>query len=131
MRPAAAESTGLPTGTFNLHLKNGRQRLVVIRTVQLRDDANAVEGVVATIKDITDESRPVARRIIAESQAMRDLLDFVRRIADSEATDARAQKRSLFEMADKGTLFLDEIGETGGWRAPGPQSGHSHRRGHQ
>src|SRR6202043_1629015 len=25
--------------------------------------------------------------------------------------DARAQKRGLFEMADKGTLFLDEIGE--------------------
>jgi len=25
-------------------------------------------------------------------------------------TDARAQKRGLFELADKGTLFLDEIG---------------------
>jgi two-component system, NtrC family, response regulator AtoC len=157
----------LPSGTFNLHVKNGRQRLVVIRTVQLRDDANAVEGVVVTIKDITEESHPVVRRIIAESQAMRDLLDFVRKIAVSEATsvliegengtgkdliaktlhdqsprqaepflaincaaipetlleselfgfekgaftDARAQKRGLFELADKGTLFLDEIGE--------------------
>jgi PAS domain S-box-containing protein len=26
-------------------------------------------------------------------------------------TDAKAQKRGLFELADKGTLFLDEIGE--------------------
>jgi PAS domain S-box-containing protein len=26
-------------------------------------------------------------------------------------TDARAQKRGLFELADRGTLFLDEIGE--------------------
>src|ERR1051325_9951135 len=26
-------------------------------------------------------------------------------------TDARAQKKGLFELADKGTLFLDEIGE--------------------
>ena len=26
-------------------------------------------------------------------------------------TDARAQKRGLFELADKGTLLLDEIGE--------------------
>jgi transcriptional regulator with PAS, ATPase and Fis domain len=26
-------------------------------------------------------------------------------------TDARAQKRGLFELADKGSLFLDEIGE--------------------
>jgi PAS domain S-box-containing protein len=164
---APAESTCLPTGTFNLHVKNGRQRVVVIRTAALRDDANALEGVVATIKDITEESHPVVRRIIAESQAMRDLLDFVRKIAVSEATsvliegengtgkdliaktlhdqsprqaepflaincaaipetlleselfgfekgaftDARAQKRGLFELADKGTLFLDEIGE--------------------
>ena len=167
MGQAPAESTCLPTGTFNLHVKNGRQRLVVIRTVQLRGDANTLEGVVATIKDITEESHPVVRRIIAESQAMRDLLDFVRKIAVSEATsvliegengtgkdliakalhdqsprqaeaflaincaaipetlleselfgfekgaftDARAQKRGLFELADKGTLFLDEIGE--------------------
>jgi transcriptional regulator with PAS, ATPase and Fis domain len=26
-------------------------------------------------------------------------------------TDARAQKRGIFELADKGTLFLDEVGE--------------------
>src|SRR4029077_8675691 len=26
-------------------------------------------------------------------------------------TDARQQKRGLFEMADRGTVFLDEIGE--------------------
>ena len=166
-REVGCQFVDLPSGTFNLHVKNGRQRLVVIRTVQLRDDANAVEGVVVTIKDITEESHPVVRRIIAESQAMRDLLDFVRKIAVSEATsvliegengtgkdlvaktlhdqsprqaepflaincaaipetlleselfgfekgaftDARAQKRGLFELADKGTLFLDEIGE--------------------
>ena len=166
-RLGIGESSCLPTGTLNLHVKNGRQRLVVIRTVQLLDDANAIEGVVATIKDITEESHPVVRRIIAESQAMRDLLDFVRKVAVSEATsvliegengtgkdllaktlhdqsprqaepflaincaaipetlleselfgfekgaftDARAQKRGLFELADKGTLFLDEIGE--------------------
>lgn len=163
---ALAGPTCLPTGTFNLHVKNGRQRLVVIRTVQLRDGANAVEGVVATIEDITEESHPVVRRVIAESQAMRDLLDLVRKIAVSEATsvliegengagkdlaktlhdqsprqaepflaincaaipetlleselfgfekgaftDARAQKRGLFELADKGTLFMDDIGE--------------------
>jgi len=107
------------------------------------------------------------REIIAESQGMRDVLNFVRRVAASEATtillegengtgkdlvaktlhyqslrqaepfiaincaaipdtlleselfgyergaftDARAQKRGIFELADKGTLFLDEIGE--------------------
>ena len=122
---------------------------------------------VATIKDITEEAAPQKREVIAESAPMREVLNFVRRVAASEATtillegengtgkdliaktlhyqslrqaepfiaincaaipetlleselfgyekgaftDARAQKRGIFELADKGTLFLDEIGE--------------------
>jgi len=167
MRREVGQFGDLPNGTVHLHVKNGRQRMIVIRTVQLRDDANAVEGLVATIKDITEEPQPAVPVIIAESQAMRALLSFVHKIAVSEATsvlidgetgtgkdliakalhhqsprqsapffaincaaipetlleselfgyekgaftDARAQKRGLFELADKGTLFLDEIGE--------------------
>jgi two-component system response regulator AtoC len=162
-----AESACLPSGTVSLHLENGRQRMVVIRTVQLLDQNGDLEGVVATIKDITEEADEDKRQIIAESPAMQDLLAFVRRVASSEAasiliegengtgkdliaktlhyrsmrqsepflaincaaipetlleselfgyekgafTDAKAQKRGLFELADKGTLFLDEIGE--------------------
>ena len=167
MLQGLGESACLPGGTVNLHMANGRERMVVIRTVQLLDDSGGVEGVVATVKDITDEAEPAQRQIIAESQAMREVLNFVRRVAVSEAasiliegengtgkdliaktihyqslrqaepflaincaaipetlleselfgyekgafTDARAQKRGLFELADKGTLFLDEIGE--------------------
>ena len=162
-----SQSSSVPTGTISLHMANGRERMVVIRTVQLFDETGGLEGVVATIKDITEESEPARRQIIAESQAMREVLNFVRRVAISEAgsiliegengtgkdliaktlhyqslrqsepflaincaaipetlleselfgyekgafTDARAQKRGLFELADKGTLFLDEIGE--------------------
>ena len=161
------ESACVPTGTVSLHLENGRERMVVFKTVQLFDPQGALEGVVATVKDITGEAEPAKRQIIAESQTMRDVLSFVRRVAISEAssiliegengtgkdlmaktlhyqslrqsepflaincaaipetlleselfgyekgafTDARAQKRGLFELADKGTLFLDEIGE--------------------
>ena len=157
----------VPSGTVSLHSENGRERMVVIRTVQLFDESGALEGVVATVKDITDEAEPTRRQIIAESQAMREVLNFVRRVAISEAasiliegengtgkdliaktlhyqslrqaepflaincaaipetlleselfgyekgafTDARGQKRGLFELADKGTLLLDEIGE--------------------
>jgi len=168
---AISQSVGnlacLPSGTVRLHTDNGRERLVVIRTVQLTNDRGDVEGVAATIKDITEEAEPSHRQVIAESQAMREVLAFVRRVAISEATsiliegengtgkdliaatlhyqslrqsepflaincaaipetlleselfgyekgaftDARAQKRGLFELADKGTLFLDEIGE--------------------
>jgi len=156
-----------PTSTISLHMDNGRERMVVIRTVQLFDDGGVLEGVVATVKDVTEETEPARRQVIAESQAMREVLGFVRRVAISEAnsiliegengtgkdliaktlhyqslrqsepflaincaaipetlleselfgyekgafTDARSQKRGLFELADKGTLFLDEIGE--------------------
>jgi len=161
------ESACLPNGTVRIHMDNGRERMVVMRTVQLLDEAGDLEGVVATVKDITEEAEPAGRQIIAESQAMREVLNFVRRVAITEAasiliegengtgkdliaktlhyqslrqsepflaincaaipetlleselfgyekgafTDARAQKRGLFELADKGTLFLDEIGE--------------------
>jgi PAS domain S-box-containing protein len=159
--------TCLPSGTVRLHTDNGRERMVVIRAVQLTNGAGQLEGVAATVKDITEEAEPSRRQVIAESQAMREVLVFVRRVAISEATsiliegengtgkdliaatihyqslrqsepflaincaaipetlleselfgyekgaftDARAQKRGLFELADKGTLFLDEIGE--------------------
>src|SRR5690348_2642828 len=156
-----------PNCTVRLHTDNGMERLVVMRTTQMLDDNGNLSGVVATIKDVTEESAPEKREVIAESAPMREVLNFVRRVAASEATtillegengtgkdlvaktlhyqslrqaepfiaincaaipetlleselfgyekgaftDARAQKRGIFELADKGTLFLDEIGE--------------------
>jgi transcriptional regulator with PAS, ATPase and Fis domain len=153
--------------TVRLHLQNGLERLVVIHTSQLVRSDGTLEGVVATVKDVTEEVEPQKREIIAEAPSMRDLMSFVRRVANSEATtvliegengtgkdliaktlhyqssrqaepfiaincaaipetlleselfgyekgaftDARAQKKGIFELADKGTLFLDEIGE--------------------
>src|SRR5689334_9252673 len=156
-----------PNCTVRLHTDNGMERLVVMKTNQMFDDAGQVTGVVATIKDVTEEAAPQKREVIAESPSMREMMNFVRRVAASEATtillegengtgkdliaktlhyqsirqaepfiaincaaipetlleselfgyekgaftDARAQKRGIFELADKGTLFLDEIGE--------------------
>ncbi|MBI4892971.1 MAG: sigma 54-interacting transcriptional regulator [Acidobacteria bacterium] len=154
-------------GTVRLHTRNGMERLVVIRTSHLYREDGSMEGVAATIKDVTAEVEPQKREIIADSAGMREVMYFVRRVAISEATtvllegengvgkdliaktlhyqsirqaepfiaincaaipetlleselfgyekgaftDARAQKRGIFELADKGTLFLDEIGE--------------------
>jgi len=170
--PGCGMQTGLTSnngssGTVRLHTQNGMERLVVIRTSHLYDDDGALEGVVATIKDVTAEVEPQKREIIADSPAMKEVMHFVRRVAVSEATtvllegengvgkdliaktlhyqsirqaepfiaincaaipetlleselfgyekgaftDARAQKKGIFELADKGTLFLDEIGE--------------------
>jgi PAS domain S-box-containing protein len=161
------QAEGSPLNTVRLHTDNGRERLAVIRTAPIYSDTGEVDGVVATIKDITEEVAPQKREVIAESSQMREVLNFVRRVAASEATtvlldgengtgkdlvaktlhyqslrqaepfiaincaaipetlleselfgyekgaftDARAQKRGIFELADKGTLFLDEIGE--------------------
>ena len=160
------QAPSAPHTTVRLHTNNGMERLVVMRTNQITN-GNGVEGVVATIKDITEEAAPQKREVIAESPTMREVMGFVRRVAASEATtillegengtgkdlvaktlhyqslrqaepfiaincaaipetlleselfgyekgaftDARAQKRGIFELADKGTLFLDEIGE--------------------
>jgi PAS domain S-box-containing protein len=153
--------------SVRLHMDNGRERLAVIRTAQIAGDDGELNGVAATIKDITDEAAPQKREVIAESGPMREVMNFVRRVAASEATtillegengtgkdliaktlhyqsmrqaepfiaincaaipdtlleselfgyekgaftDARSQKRGIFELADHGTLFLDEIGE--------------------
>ncbi len=161
------QSPGSPNTTVKLNTGNGMERLVVMRTAQVFDDEGTLSGVVATIKDITEEAAPQKREVIAESGPMVEVLNFVRRVASSEATtilldgengtgkdliaktlhyqslrqaepfiaincaaipetlleselfgyekgaftDARAQKRGIFELADKGTLFLDEIGE--------------------
>ncbi|HXB67354.1 MAG TPA: sigma 54-interacting transcriptional regulator [Candidatus Acidoferrales bacterium] len=161
------QAPSAPNSTVRLHTNNGMERLVVMRTNQMFDDTGQLTGVVATIKDITDEAAPQKRAVIAESASMREVMNFVRRVAVSEATtillegengtgkdlvaktlhyesarqaepfiaincaaipdslleselfgyekgaftDARSQKRGIFELADKGTLFLDEIGE--------------------
>jgi PAS domain S-box-containing protein len=161
------QTPAAPNCTVRLHTENGMERLVVMRTNQMFDDDGKLSGVVATIKDITDEAAPQKREVIGESGAMREVMNFVRRVAASEATtillegengtgkdlvaktlhyqsirqaepfiaincaaipetlleselfgyekgaftDARSQKRGIFELADKGTLFLDEIGE--------------------
>ena len=161
------QSSSAPLSTVRLNTGNGMERLVVMRTTQMFDDDGNLSGVVATIKDITEEAAPQKREVIGDSGAMREVMSFVRRVAASEATtillegengtgkdliaktlhyqslrqaepfiaincaaipetlleselfgyekgaftDARAQKRGIFELADKGTLFLDEIGE--------------------
>src|SRR5712692_1446860 len=153
--------------TVRLHTANGQERTAVIRTSQILSDDGKLEGVVATVKDITDAAAPQKREVVAESPPMREVMNFLRRVAATEAstillegengtgkdliaktlhylstrqsepfiaincaaipetlleselfgyekgafTDARSQKRGIFELADKGTLFLDEIGE--------------------
>ncbi|MGC8882348.1 MAG: sigma-54 interaction domain-containing protein [Bryobacteraceae bacterium] len=166
LHPGLVQLNG-SNGAVRLHTPNGYERLVVLKTTPFRSSDGTLEGFLATIKDVGAEVESQKREIIAESPAMREVLNFVRRVAISEAstiliegengvgkdliakfihyqslraaepfiaincaaipetlleselfgyekgafTDARAQKRGIFELADKGTLFLDEIGE--------------------
>ena len=89
--PGCGMQTGLVqvnghNSTVRLHTQNGMERLVIIHTSQLVRDDGTLEGAVATIKDVTEEVEPQKREIVADSALMRDLLNFVRRVALSEAT---------------------------------------------
>lgn len=161
------QSPSVARSTVRIHTDNGRERMAVMSTTQLYNDNGELEGMVATIRDITAEIAPQKREVVGDSKAMKDLLHFTKRVAASEATtillegengtgkdliaktlhyesmrraepfiaincaaipdtlleselfgyekgaftDARAQKRGIFELADRGTLFLDEISE--------------------
>jgi PAS domain S-box-containing protein len=60
---AAAEQNGdprsdsdwLPTGTLTLLREDGQERRVVIRSIELLDEAGRLEGVVSTITDLTGQ----------------------------------------------------------------------------
>jgi PAS domain S-box-containing protein len=154
--------------TVKLHTASGQERLAIVNTSVLTAPDGRLGGVVVTFKDVT-ESLGAQKdiQVIGESEKMRDLMEFVRKVAASEATtilvegesgtgkdliaktlhyessrqaqpfvaincsaipetlleaelfgyekgsftDAKAQKKGLFELAPGGTLFLDEIGE--------------------
>ena len=64
-RLASLNATATPNATVRLHTDNGMERLVVMRTNQMFDDAGQVTGVVATIKDVTEEAAPQKREVIA------------------------------------------------------------------
>jgi PAS domain S-box-containing protein len=61
--PGSSQSAALPTGTLTLLMKDGRERLVVIRSIELLDGAGALEGVVATVTDVSDIASHTAGNI--------------------------------------------------------------------
>ena len=161
------EAPAIHRTTVHLSAENGHERTAVMSTQQVFDDTGSPAGMVAVIRDITEEFSPQRRELIAVSPVMKRVVEFTRKVAASEATtillegengtgkdviaktlhyesarsaepfvaincaaipetlleselfgfekgaftDARAQKKGIFELADRGTLFLDEISE--------------------
>lgn len=66
--PDLSRSRRLPTGTVWLHMDNGRDRRVIIRTMELLDESGALEGVVATATDITAGENEGTLEFMRESQ---------------------------------------------------------------
>lgn len=56
------QSPSAPHSTLRLHTNNGMERLAVMRTAQMFDDEGRLEGVVATIKDVTEEAAPKSEK---------------------------------------------------------------------
>jgi PAS domain S-box-containing protein len=52
---ARTDSDWLPTGTLTLLREDGQERRVVIRSIELLDEAGRLEGVVSTVTDITGQ----------------------------------------------------------------------------
>ena len=161
------QAPSTPHCTVRLHTENGMERLVVM---QHHPDVRRPGPAYRRGGDHQGHhrrSRAAAARSDRRIPGMREVVNFVRRVAASEATtillegengtgkdliaktlhyqsmrqaepfiaincaaipetlleselfgyekgaftDARSQKRGIFELADKGTLFLDEIGE--------------------
>src|SRR5579863_1888171 len=50
---AGLRENAAPQSTIRMHTCGGLERLVLMRTVRMYDDAGQFEGVVATIKDVT------------------------------------------------------------------------------
>src|SRR3954469_3214367 len=80
------QAPSVARATVRLHTDNGRERMAVMSTTQLFNDDGELEGMASTIRDITEEIAPQKREVIAESRLMRDLLNFTKRVAASEAT---------------------------------------------
>jgi PAS domain S-box-containing protein len=65
--PGISQSRRLPTGTVWLHMDNGRDRRVIIQTIELLDESGALEGVVATVTDITAGENEAIAEFMRES----------------------------------------------------------------
>src|SRR5436190_15621453 len=50
------QGPSVPNGTVRLHTDNGRERLALMHTSHLYDAGGELQGVVATITDITEET---------------------------------------------------------------------------
>jgi transcriptional regulator with PAS, ATPase and Fis domain len=76
----------LPGRRAPVHSETSQERAAVFSTTQVRDMSGELLGVLVTVKDVMEEAGATKRALIAESQAMKELLKLVVRIAASEAT---------------------------------------------
>ena len=72
--------------TVRIHTADGRERLAMIQTAPIQDGNGRLEGVVVTFKDVTDQIEPQNRSFVTESPRMRQILNFIRKVASSEAS---------------------------------------------
>jgi len=101
----ARQTECLPRGTIRLHGGTRRERLVVVQAVRMLDEAGELEGMVASVKEITGKHvpdrlpsrravpspsagapKPSLPSVIGESGPMRELMNMVNRVAVSAAT---------------------------------------------
>ena len=85
LNQAGGKPAGLDSCTTTLRTKAAGNRMAVVKAMHVRDGFGAIEGVIATIKEIVGIPTVTLPAMIAESLAMRDLLGVVRKVARSQA----------------------------------------------
>ena len=74
-----------PNCVVHLYRPDGNERIAVIGTDQLLDKDGRLQGVVATIRGVSQGAAERRYEVIAESPAMREVVQLVKRVAASEA----------------------------------------------
>ncbi len=75
-----------PHCTVHMHVSPTRERLAVLTTRRLLDEEGHSFGAMAVISNVTNEVPSQNLEVVAESASMREVLNFVRRVAASETT---------------------------------------------
>jgi transcriptional regulator with PAS, ATPase and Fis domain len=78
---------GTGRGSVHLHDPSGGQRVAIVATIPVHARDGSLAGAIATLRSVTESIRPARRyEVIAESDSMRQLIRFARRVAASEAS---------------------------------------------
>lgn len=118
-QPGSGPSWYLPTGAVLLRMDHGRERRVIIRTIELLDEAGSLEGVVATVTDVTEGALPAGLDFIDGSLAAEPVNSGSRRPIHNRSHRLVLPKWSVASVAGLLLLLFITVLVAGRYLVPG------------